>query len=154
VTSQFPTPPADATRLLLVLDAPIGAAEAEALEALVAGYSPVLVGAEEDSGVAARLARHVGAPLQANMPLGGGSGDAGSVLAVVRSMLAAHAKACIVVVASEAVLRPLLCEALGVPLAAAWRFRVEAGAVSVVEVGSDGRWALVRLNERGDPPAG
>ena len=152
MTSQFPTPPTDATRLLLVLDAPIGAVEAEALEALVAGYGPVLVGAEEDAGVAGRLARRVGAPVQADARFGGGDPD--MVLAVVRLMLAAYAGACIVVVASEAVVRPLLCEALGVPLAAAWRFRIEAGAVSVVEVGSDGRWALVRLNERGELPAG
>lgn len=154
MTSQFPTSPAGATRLLLLLDEPIGAAESAALEALVAGYRPAVVGAALDGEVAAGLAGRLGARLVADGGLPGSGGNEATALPAVRSLLGEYAGACIVVVAGEAPLRALLCEALGVPLAAAWRFRIEAGAVSVVEVGSDGRWALVRLNERGDPRAG
>jgi hypothetical protein len=153
VTSQFPTPPADATRLLLVLDVPLGDAQAQALGALVAGYAPVLVGAGTDAGVASSLARGAGVAFEADGRLGG-SGEGDAALAAVRSLLVAYAGACIVVVADEGVLRALLCEALGVPLAAGWRFRIAPGAASVVEVGGDGRWALARLNEGDELPAG
>lgn len=150
MTSQFPAQPAAATRLLLVLDAPMDSDVADDLVALVATYGPQVIEAAEESPVASRLARGTGAPVQGD--LGAGSGDA-ATLPLVRAMLEAHAGGCVAVVASDAAVRALLCESLGVPMGVSWRFQLEAGAVSVVELGPDGRWALVRFNERGGPAA-
>ncbi len=150
MTSQFPAPPPDATRMLLILDGPMGLDDLGSLDLLVASYAPALVLGGPDTALAQRLGARVGAKLGVDVHLGSEDG----ALVAVRATVEAHAGSCLAVVADEPALRVLLCEALGVPLAAAWRFRIEPGAVTAVEVGSDGRWALVRLNERADPPAG
>lgn len=150
MTSQFPAPPTGATRLLLLADGPVGVGVSEALEDLVASYVPAIVLAPPGSGRGERLAARVAARCDLDARLA----DAGSAVAAVGSVVEAWGGSCAVLVASEAVLRTLLCEALGVPLASAWRFHIDAGAVSVVEVGPDGRWALVRLNEPAGRSAG
>jgi hypothetical protein len=50
-------------------------------------------------------------------------------------------------VAGAQALRGVLCHALGVPAQAAVSFLVVDDAVSVLELDSEMRWAVVRLNE-------
>ena len=152
MTSQFPAPPAAATRLLVVLDAPMRSDVADDLAALVGTYEPTVVAAEAEVGVASRLARELSLPVELVPGLAAGASDE-AMLMSVRAELVEHPAGCLVAVAREAAARALLCEALGVPPAVAWRFQVLAGAVSVIEVDGDGRWAVVRFNERGGPAA-
>jgi len=135
-------------RVLLVLDAPMSTDASDGLTSVLAAYYPTTILGAEGVGVASRLSRSMDVTLEIEPSLAGGD----AALQAVRAALAEHAGACLIVVASEPLARSLLCEALGVPLASAWRFQLEAGTVTVIEVGPDARWALVRLNERGDSP--
>jgi len=63
------------------------------------------------------------------------------------AIVAAHAGACIAIVAHGGTNRALLCRALGLPLGRLLSFGQDYGALSVLERAADG-WALRRLNER------
>lgn len=147
-TSLSTTPPPVATRLLLVRDGRLDAAASRTLGALLATYMPVVVCASD--AAAAALAMRSGAPLRIDARLGGDD----DVALAAAGQLVASGDASVAIVAAEQVVRALVCFALGVPRTAGQRIHIDAGAVSVVEVGDDGRWVLVRLNERYRPAAG
>lgn len=147
MTAPSSAPRPVTTRLLLVRDDALDAATSEALGALVAAHGPVVlcVGAPAAGSIAAVLAVSAGAPLRVDERLAAGEDEA---LAAARDLAAVHAGASVVIVAGDPVVRALLCYGLGVPRAAGQRFRVDPGALSVVEAGGEGRWAVVCLNER------
>jgi len=70
------------------------------------------------------------------------------IVAAVNAIVARHQGEGVAIVSHNLALRTLLCHALGVPLAAWRRFRLDLASVSVVEVRDGDRWAVVGLNER------
>ena len=65
---------------------------------------------------------------------------------------AAHAGERAVVASHNLALRALLCHALGAPLTAARRLRLELASLSIVEVRSGEPWAVVAINRRCEAP--
>lgn len=70
------------------------------------------------------------------------------MVAVVEEIVARHRGEGVAIVSHNLALRTLLCHALGVPLAAWRRFRIDLASLSIVEVRDGDRWAVVGLNER------
>lgn len=66
----------------------------------------------------------------------------------VNEIVATHRGEVVAIVSHNLALRTLLCRALGVPLQAWRRFRVDLASLSTVEVRDGDRWAVVGLNER------
>jgi broad specificity phosphatase PhoE len=65
----------------------------------------------------------------------------------------AHPDQHVVVVSHNLALRTLLCEALGAPLTAARRLRLELCSLAIVELRADEPWAVVALNRGCHLPA-
>ncbi len=72
----------------------------------------------------------------------------GRMVGAVNAIVARHRGEAVAIVSHNLALRTLLCHALGVPLAAWRRFRVDLASISIVEVRDGDRWAVVGLNER------
>lgn len=148
----------EVTTLLLVSR---GGPPASAVAEVVFAHAPVAIYASPEPS-ACDTAEVIAARCQLAVRIEdrlGGADDAAldalqrRMVAAAESVVRDHPGQCVALVAHERALYALLCRALSAPLREAQPFRIDPASMSVVEVGSDGLWTLLRLNERCHLPA-
>jgi probable phosphoglycerate mutase len=88
-------------------------------------------------------------PTDLRMPEGETLGEVRArMVQAVQAIAEAHAGTAVVVVSHNLALKALLCHALGLPLAAHRRMRVDVASITEVEVRQGAPWTVNRLNEQ------